>query len=94
MSSLAENDAAKIRILAKEFGIVSIKLFGSRAKNTHTPQSDFDFLVRFGKVASLLDVIRFKQEAEQILGLPVDVVEEGGIPTPLTDRILSEAIAI
>lgn len=90
MFVLGEKESAKVRSLAQKFGIESIKLFGSRATGISTDSSDYDFLVRFGGVASLVD----KQEVEQLLGCPVDVVEEGGIPVLMRDRILSEAIAI
>lgn len=94
MFVLGEKESAKVRSLAQKFGIESIKLFGSRATGISTDSSDYDFLVRFGGVASLVEIIGFKQEVEQLLGCPVDVVEEGGIPVLMRDRILSEAIAI
>ncbi len=94
MPYFGELESAKVLNLAQKFGIESIKLFGTRAKGTSTAASDYDFLVRFGSTVSLIQIIGFKQEAEQLLGRPVDIIEEGGIPSLLREQILSEAIAI
>ena len=94
MSVLGNLESDQLKGIARRFGIVSVKLFGSRAKGTANSSSDYDFLVRFDRVASLVDIIGFKQEIELLLGKSVDVIEEEGIPPTLKDKILSEAIAI
>jgi predicted nucleotidyltransferase len=43
---------------------------------------------------SLLDFVGLWQELEDLLGLKVDLVSEGGISPYLRDQILSEAVAL
>jgi hypothetical protein len=77
--------------LAARYGARRVRIFGSVARGDATPQSDIDFLVSFEPERSLLDLIGFKQEVQELLGRPVDVISEGGISPHLRDRILQEA---
>lgn len=77
--------------IAKEHGVIRIRTFGSVARGEATEKSDIDFLIRLGEGRSLLDLIGFKQDIEELLGRKVDVVSEGGVSPYLKDRILHEA---
>ncbi len=62
-------------VVAKEFPITKILLFGSYASGKNTPESDVDLLVEFTTDAvSLLTLSALKQRFEELLGIPVDVV--------------------
>lgn len=72
--------------VAKEFPIVSIKLFGSYAENRSTDDSDVDILVEFAPdtCVTLLTVSNIKIRMEELLKTPVDVIT---LPIP-KDSIL------
>lgn len=58
---------------AGRHGIRDLRVFGSVARGEETPESDVDFLVDLDPDRTLLDLIGFQQEAEEILGIGVDV---------------------
>ncbi|MBW7901613.1 MAG: nucleotidyltransferase family protein [Rhodocyclaceae bacterium] len=68
-----------------------VRVFGSVARDEAGENSDLDLLVNFLPDASLFDLIHLKDEAEHLLGVPVDVVAEGGISPFLEKTILEEA---
>ena len=82
--------ATAVAKIAPTYPIKSVAYFGSYADNCATEKSDLDLLVEFTR-KSLLELIGFKQEMEEELGMSVDVV-----PYPLkhdtileTERIVS-----
>ena len=77
--------------LATQHGARRVRIFGSIVRGTATEGSDIDLLVAFEPDRSLLDLIGFKQDLQELLGRPVDVVSEGGLSPYLKDRILQEA---
>lgn len=88
---ISANDRAKIKALALQHHVASVRLFGSQANGTATESSDFDLLIRFSKTASLIQVIGFKQAIEEALKRKIDLVEEGGLSPHLREQILSVA---
>lgn len=77
--------------LAAECKAENLRVFGSVARGDANENSDLDLLVHFRDGASLFDLIDLKEHAEKLLGLPVDVVSDGGLSPYLKDRILNEA---
>ena len=67
-------DAAKI--IANEYPVVKMQLFGSYAEGKNTPDSDVDILIEFDSVAvvTLLTLCRIKNQMEELLKVPVDVI--------------------
>ncbi len=63
------------QIVANEFPITKIELFGSYANGTNTPDSDVDLLVEFTtRSVSLITLSRVKIRMEELLNTPVDVI--------------------
>ena len=62
-------------------GIVRLSLFGSMARNEARPDSDIDLLAAFDEARrlSLLDVIGIENRLADLLGRPVDLIEEGAL---------------
>jgi len=60
--------------LAKKYGISKLYVFGSIARGEGRIQSDVDFLVEMKPGSSLFGVGGFGYEAQQLLGIQVDVV--------------------
>ncbi|WP_245533936.1 nucleotidyltransferase family protein [Effusibacillus pohliae] len=76
--------------LASKYRVKNIRIFGSQARGEETADSDVDFLVEFEE-PNLLDRIGFKQDLEELLNMPVDVVTESTIHPMLREHILAEA---
>ncbi|HKC91842.1 MAG TPA: nucleotidyltransferase family protein [Candidatus Limnocylindria bacterium] len=68
-----------------------LRVFGSVARGDETPQSDIDFLVELNPGRTLLDLIGFQQEAEDILGVGVDVASPRMMKRRVRIRALREA---
>jgi hypothetical protein len=91
---LLQEYRAEILNLALRHGARNVRVFGSRARGEAAESSDLDLLVTLGEGRSLLDLIGFKQELEDLVHRPVDVVTEQALSPYLRDRVLSEAIPL
>lgn len=80
-----------ILALAARHGARNVRIFGSVARGEPTLQSDVDLLVEMEKGRSLLDLVAFGQDVEELLGCPVDVITDGGVSPYLRERIYAEA---
>ena len=73
-------DIAAIRKLispvAERYGVERVYLFGSRARGTERPDSDYDFLISKGDVKSLWLMAALWDEMEEALHAPVDVITD------------------
>ena len=78
--------------LRREYGVKSLALFGSAARNEATEASDVDLLVEFDRQIGLLHLIGTEQRLEDLLGIKVDLVLRRAVLPELRDRILSEAV--
>ncbi|MDR0592615.1 MAG: helix-turn-helix domain-containing protein [Bifidobacteriaceae bacterium] len=70
-----------------------VRVFGSVARGAAGPGSDVDLLVHPSGRASIFDLAAFQAAAEELLGLPVDVVSDRG-SGPAMDRIRAEAVEL
>jgi predicted nucleotidyltransferase len=81
--------------LREQFGVDSIALFGSVARQEPRPDSDIDVLVEFGRPITLFDLVAVQQYLEQCLdGRRVDVVPRDSIYPAFRDSILAGAIDV
>jgi predicted nucleotidyltransferase len=80
--------------LAAQHGARNVRVFGSVARGEAGSGSDIDLLVDMEEGRSLLDLVGFWQDVEELLGCHVDVIADGGISPYLRDRIYSEAIPL
>jgi len=79
-----------LRIAARR-GARNLRIFGSVARGTASPQSDFDFLVDMESGRSLFDLGGLLSDLQDLLGRPVDVVTEAGLRRRIRARVLAEA---
>jgi predicted nucleotidyltransferase len=75
-----------------KFGVRSISLFGSIARNQARKQSDVDLLVEFERPVGLFEFARLKLYLEELLDRQVDLVTPEALRKELREGILQEAI--
>lgn len=80
--------------LCAVYGARNPRVFGSVARGEADARSDVDFLVEMEPGRNLFDVGGLQYELERLLGVPVDVVTEGGIKVRIRDRVLHEAVSL
>jgi predicted nucleotidyltransferase len=85
---------SEILDLAVRHGAKDVRVFGSRARGEGRVDSDLDLLVALGDGRSLLDLVGLKQDLEDLLHCPVDVVTEQALSPYLRERVLSAAVPL
>lgn len=81
----------KILETARSYGAYNLRVFGSVARGDDSLTSDVDMLIDLEPGRSLLDHIALKQDLEDLLGRPVDVVTEPSLHWFIRDKIIHEA---
>ena len=76
----------------KKFGVQSLSIFGSVARDQARKNSDVDILVDFEKPVGLFEFARLQIYLEKTLGLKVDLVTREALRKELREGILREAI--
>jgi predicted nucleotidyltransferase len=78
----------------KAAGVVRLSLFGSTARGERRPDSDIDLLAAFDETRriSLLGVAGIEIQLAELLGLPVDLVEEGTLKPRVKRSVDAEAV--
>ncbi|MEM9888695.1 MAG: nucleotidyltransferase domain-containing protein [Bacteroidota bacterium] len=68
-----------VRDYFEKQAVKSVYVFGSVARDEHTPDSDLDIMIAFkdNYKATLFDLIGFKQDLSQLTDYEVDIVQEG-----------------
>ncbi len=73
------------------FGVKSIAIFGSVARDEARSDSDVDVLVEFCVPVGFFELSRLERRLVVLLGHPVDLTTPGGLKRQLRERILREA---
>jgi predicted nucleotidyltransferase len=75
-------------------GVVRLSLFGSTARDEARADSDIDLLAAFddARILSLLDVIGIENRLADLLGRPVDLIEEGALRPRARQHANREAV--
>ncbi|GEL93909.1 hypothetical protein CCO02nite_05670 [Cellulomonas composti] len=68
----------EVLAIVGRLGGSNVRVFGSTATGTDTPESDLDLLVDAAPETSLIDIMRMEIGLEDLLGVPVDVVHDDG----------------
>lgn len=93
-SALIKRYRSEILDLAMRHGAGNVRVFGSLARGEGKEDSDLDLLVTLGEGRSLLDLVGLKQDLEDLVRRPVDVVTERALSPYLRERVLSEAVPL
>jgi len=76
----------------KGFGVKSLLLFGSVARDEARSTSDVDLLVEFDRPVGLFTFVRLQRYLEEILGRSVDLGTPDSLKPDLQEPVLREAI--
>jgi predicted nucleotidyltransferase len=83
-----------ILAIARQHGIVRLRLFGSIVRGEETPQSDIDLLVDLEPGRSMFDLGGALIQLQELLRRKVDIVTEGGLHWYLKEKIMQEAVPL
>lgn len=86
--------AAHREELRQQFGVRSLALFGSTARDTADATSDVDLLVEFDRPTGLFGLIGLQFYLEKLLGCSVDVGTVAGLKPRIRERVLAESIYV
>jgi predicted nucleotidyltransferase len=85
----------QLPVFKRTFGIRKIGFFGSYVWGEQTPESDLDILVEIqNPKMSLLDFLRLENAISDLIGIPVDLVDQSTLKPALEGRILDEVVYI
>lgn len=80
--------------IAQKYGAERVALFGSRAKNTATETSDYDFVISKGKIQSLFQLASFIDELEMVFGKNVDVITDTSNDISFLEQIKKDEVVV
>ena len=80
--------------LATRFGVTSLALFGSFARDQATDASDIDILIRFDGPATSKSYFGVQFYLEDLLGRPVDLVTDKALRPRLRPYVEREAVDV
>jgi predicted nucleotidyltransferase len=87
---LSEHKAQVVR----RFGVASLALFGSTARDAATPDSDVDLLVGFVGPATSAQFFGVQFYLEDVLGCPIDLVTDKALRPELRPYVLKDAVHV
>lgn len=84
----------KIDELTEQFGVKSLLLFGSVARNEATSASDVDLLVEFNRPVGYFGLFALQDYLEKLLGCPVDLGTPDSLKPYIREQVLGELIRV
>jgi uncharacterized protein len=96
-SILDRDDIATIlreQMVRSRFGIKSLFLFGSVARNEATQESDLDFVVNFDGTITFDRYMDLKIFLEDLFGKKIDLAIEDTLKPQIRQKILEDAIDV
>jgi len=90
-SSALNAHRAAVRDAVQRYRTANPRVFGSVLRGLDQEGSDLDLLVDALPGTTLFDLGGLKLTLESLLGVPVDVVTPGDLPTKFRDHVVREA---
>lgn len=84
----------ELRQLVSHYGLTRPRVFGSVLTGSDDDGSDLDLLVEPTPLTTLFTLAGLKNDAEQLLGVPVSVLTPNGLPAKFRDKVLQKAQAL
>lgn len=78
----------------RAFGVKSLILFGSVARDEATTSSDVDLLVEFDRPTGLFGLFALQDHLEDILGCPVDLGTQDSLKSSMRSQVMAEGIRV
>jgi uncharacterized protein len=94
LNKILDKNREKILRIAASYGARDLRVFGSVSRGEANLKSDIDILITLETGRSLLDIVAFKQDLEDLLGCKVDVVTEDAVSPYIRDQILRDAVSL
>lgn len=91
MDPLIESNRRQLKALASQYGLRSIRVFGSMARGDTSSDSDVDLLVESVEPVSGFTLGALLMDAQDLLGRKVDVVTINALHPLMRERILHES---
>ena len=85
---------AAIRAAAEQYRATTPRVFGSVLAGTDREGSDLDLLVDPLPGATLFDLGGLQAELEGLLGVPVEVLTPGDLPSDFREKVLAQAQSV
>lgn len=92
-SAVLREHRDQVLALVAERGASNPRVFGSVARGEDLPGSDIDLLVAV-EPERVWDVVTLPDALEELLGVKVDLVSEGGLRGRVGQAILAEAVPL
>ena len=80
--------------ITSEFGVKSLLLFRSVARNEATSASDVDLLVEFSRPVGYFGLFALQDYLEKLLGCRVDLGTPDSLKPYIKDRVMGELIRV
>jgi predicted nucleotidyltransferase len=80
--------------LEMQFGVKTLMLFGSVARDEATSKSDVDLLVEFNRPAGYFGLFALQNYLEKLLGCPVDLGTPDSLKPYIRERVMGELIHV
>ncbi|MEW6029995.1 MAG: nucleotidyltransferase family protein [Chloroflexota bacterium] len=81
-------------MLAEQYNVATLEIFGSYVRHEQRKDSDLDILVTFDKPPSLFKFVRLENHLSDTLGVKVDLVMKDSLKPAIGKHILREALSI
>lgn len=94
LDSVQQTIRANQPLLAEQFFVRRIGVFGSVAQNTQNDQSDIDMLVEFSQPVSMFRFLALEQKLADLLGRKIDLVTPDALKAAIKESVLKEAIYV
>lgn len=78
----------------EQFGVASVALFGSVARDEAGPESDVDILVEFAGATTFDRYMGLKIYLEDLLGVPIDLATPRALKPRIRPAVEREAIYV
>jgi len=80
--------------MTKQFGVKTLSLFGSVARNEATFTSDVDLLVEFDRPVGYFGLFALQDYLEKLLGCSVDLGTPDSLKPRIREHVMGELIRV
>jgi predicted nucleotidyltransferase len=80
-----------LRALVARYGFLSVRVFGSVVAGLDDADSDLDLVIEPGDSTTLFTLAGFQIEAEEMLGVKVDVLTPQSLPVKFRTSVLEQS---